>query len=373
MLPVKVPSTCVRFSSSIAWRRLGRVDVRPQPELGHVHAVLVVLRDQRGEVHRGVEQLGAASSSRLRKPMRSASSAWNRRPVSMSSAAIVGPDDARQQVARADVARRQADLDEVRREERVVAGDPQVAREREREPAADRGAVHRRDHRLRAPRGSRASARRGAPVPSARVRPGRGRGRSACSSSPPAMLAPAQKPRPAPVSTTARTSRCPAARRSARLRSVTMVLDERVVAGLVVHRDDGHPGAGHLGPHQCHLRVPPSSVAGPPRYDPGDGRARPDTARAAHHHPDSAQAARPHPAGGARRGRGLPARRVPGAQRLEPAAGRLRARRRPRGPRRDGRDLPAGPRGRGRAAEGAGRGAVALPGDRRAGAHLRRR
>ena len=44
------------------------------------------------------------------------------------------PDDARQQVARPDVARRQSHLDEVRREERVVARDPQVAGERQASP-----------------------------------------------------------------------------------------------------------------------------------------------------------------------------------------------------------------------------------------------
>src|SRR5690606_41605401 len=56
--------------------------------------------------------------------------------------------DARQHVAGAHVARREADLDEVGGEERVVARHAQVARQGEREPATDGAAVDRGDDRL---------------------------------------------------------------------------------------------------------------------------------------------------------------------------------------------------------------------------------
>ena len=59
------------------------------------------------------------------------------------------PHDARQEVARPHVAGRQPDADELRREERVVACDPEVGGEGEREPTADGGTVHGGDHGLR--------------------------------------------------------------------------------------------------------------------------------------------------------------------------------------------------------------------------------
>ena len=60
-------------------------------------------------------------------------------------------DDARQEVADADVAGREPDADEGGVHARRLAGEPHVGGERQREPAAAGGALHGRDDRLRRP------------------------------------------------------------------------------------------------------------------------------------------------------------------------------------------------------------------------------
>jgi hypothetical protein len=57
-------------------------------------------------------------------------------------------DDPRQHVAGAHIHRREAGLDEHRAESGLFGGDPDIGVQRERQPAADRRAVDRGDHRI---------------------------------------------------------------------------------------------------------------------------------------------------------------------------------------------------------------------------------
>ena len=69
----------------------------------------------------------------------------------MSSWARAAPDEAGEQIGGAHLAARHPDPDRLGREPGRLGGDAQVARVREREPAAVGGAVDRGDHRLREP------------------------------------------------------------------------------------------------------------------------------------------------------------------------------------------------------------------------------
>ena len=126
----------------------GGVEVGPEAELGHVHAELAVLHDERGELDGGVEELVLRDDA-VEEPdprcLLGAESPAREHELRRHR----GSDEPRQEVARSHVARREPDADELRREERVVARDAQITGKREREAATHRRTVHSRDHGLR--------------------------------------------------------------------------------------------------------------------------------------------------------------------------------------------------------------------------------
>ena len=99
------------------------------------------------ERDRAVGARRPARSSRLARPMRSASSPDTPRPVRIRSSACGSADEAGQPDGAA-VDQRDAPAPAEHAEHRVAGGDAQVAPERELEPAGDRVALDRRDHRL---------------------------------------------------------------------------------------------------------------------------------------------------------------------------------------------------------------------------------
>ena len=201
---MKLDSTWVRFSRSMpAWRL---------PISSWLHMTSFVMRTPNGLLptissavsQRGVDAPSPSGTTRVTRPMRSASAASMRRPVSSSSNARDAPirrgsshDTPMSQPDRP--MRTNATL------KRAARGrDADVAREREREAAARRRAVHRRDDRLRHRRASSAPARRST---SARSCPACGAADAPASpagSRPRSRSRPAQNPRPAPVSTITR-------------------------------------------------------------------------------------------------------------------------------------------------------------------------
>ena len=187
--------TCSRLPASSAWLRHSLVSRRPSGELRSMSA------GQRAR--RGLE-LGVGHDAR-----HEARALGARRVDEVAGEQQLGgdrgADDARQEVAHADVARREAEADEGRVHARRLPRDAHVGGERQREAAAAGRAVHGGDDRLRrAPHEQHELAdRRAAP----RRPPGTDRRRrrspSACSF----RSRPAQKARPAPRSTTTRVSR----------------------------------------------------------------------------------------------------------------------------------------------------------------------
>jgi hypothetical protein len=124
-----------------------RVEVGREPTLRHPHAVLAVRRDLARLLERGIEQLRLRNhrvehpdpQRLVRVEVPAGEHQLGRAPRA---------DQARQEVADADVAGGEPDADEDRPEARTLGGDPHVAGQREREPAADRRTVDRRDDRL---------------------------------------------------------------------------------------------------------------------------------------------------------------------------------------------------------------------------------
>ena len=90
MLPVNVPSTCVRFSSSIAARRLdaSRLAQRPSFVMYTPYSLFAITPAARS---RAASSNSSRGTNRFSMPKRSASSAEKRRPVSINSAARVAP------------------------------------------------------------------------------------------------------------------------------------------------------------------------------------------------------------------------------------------------------------------------------------------
>ena len=135
--------------------------------------------------------------------MRSASSDLNTRPVSISSCDRAAPIEPRQQPRGADVARRQADLDERGRELRRLGGEAHIGAEHERESPAGGRAVDRGDDRLR----ERAQVRdqRGDVLLHGEAASASDRGARCAGAAPyPPRSSPEQNPRPAPVRITTR-------------------------------------------------------------------------------------------------------------------------------------------------------------------------
>ena len=144
------------------------LELAPHHFLRHAHAERAVADDELGGLERGVDAPSPSGTTRVTSPMRSASAASISRPVSSSSNARDAP------MSRGSI--HDTPMSQPDRPTRMNATlkradcrrDPHVAREREREPAARRGAVHRGDDRLRHRRASSGRARRSS---SARVMP----------------------------------------------------------------------------------------------------------------------------------------------------------------------------------------------------------
>ena len=117
------------------------------PAFGHPEPVLAVGPHLGRQRDRGGDDVGGGHEA-VQHPEGVRLGATEVPPGQHELAGAGRADDARQEVAHADVARRQTDADEDRTEGGVRSRDPEVAGEGERQPAADRRAVHGRHHGL---------------------------------------------------------------------------------------------------------------------------------------------------------------------------------------------------------------------------------
>ena len=171
------------------------LELAPHDLLGHAHAERAVADDELGGLERRRRRPAPSATTRVTSPMRSASAASMRRPVSSSSNARDAPtsrgsihDTPMSQPDRP--TRTNATL------KRAVGGrDAHVAREREREPATRRRAVDRGDDRLRHRAHLRHEARDHLLHGHARPAPGRARAADG-GDAPSVRSSPAQNPRP---------------------------------------------------------------------------------------------------------------------------------------------------------------------------------